>query len=67
MQAQTKAAVFLMACVAILSTIILASFFQAVGEQDGMSDNGCPKDVKMCPDGSNVSRVFPDCDFADCS
>jgi len=26
----------------------------------------CPQDAKLCPDGSYVSRVAPDCSFAEC-
>lgn len=27
----------------------------------------CAQDVKVCPDGSTVSRVLPSCDFASCN
>lgn len=27
---------------------------------------GCPEDAWMCPDGSSVVRVLPDCEFEDC-
>ncbi|MDP2951140.1 MAG: hypothetical protein Q8N55_02020 [bacterium] len=26
----------------------------------------CPQDAMQCPDGSSVSRVAPDCEFAEC-
>ena len=26
----------------------------------------CTMDVKICPDGSAVSRIPPDCDFSEC-
>ena len=28
--------------------------------------NGCPDDAKLCPDGTFVGRVPPDCDFEEC-
>lgn len=27
---------------------------------------GCQDDAKLCPDGSSVARVYPDCEFAEC-
>ncbi|MDE1874857.1 MAG: hypothetical protein KGI79_02100 [Patescibacteria group bacterium] len=27
----------------------------------------CPMDARLCPDGSYVGRVGPDCQFAECS
>ena len=33
------------------------------GEDDGVV---CTMDAKICPDGSGVGRVGPDCEFAPC-
>jgi len=27
---------------------------------------GCSEDAKICPDGSIVVRISPDCEFAEC-
>jgi hypothetical protein len=35
-------------------------------EDDSCLAVACPKDAKLCPDGSSVSRVAPDCEFAEC-
>ena len=37
-------------------------------ELNGENNNGaiCPQDVKVCPDGSTVSRRGPACEFAEC-
>ena len=31
------------------------------------SPNACPQDAKLCPNGSYVGRVGPNCEFADCA
>ncbi len=39
------------------------------GNQDNNPANGgsaCPQDAKVCPDGSSVGRVGPNCEFAPC-
>lgn len=33
---------------------------------EGYCDMPCPEDAKVCPDGSTVSRIRPDCEFAPC-
>jgi hypothetical protein len=32
----------------------------------GLGDVACTMDAKLCPDGSTVGRVGPDCHFAPC-
>ena len=34
--------------------------------QDGTKPVACPEDAKVCPDGSSVGRILPNCEFAPC-
>jgi len=34
--------------------------------QEGKAPVACPEDAKICPDGTAVTRVPPDCEFAPC-
>jgi len=34
--------------------------------QDKGNDVVCTQEVKLCPDGNAVARVFPNCEFAPC-
>jgi hypothetical protein len=66
MKPETKALVFLVAVVLILSAIIISSFIIAVNEEKKAVQEGCADDVKTCPDGSNVTRELPECVFRPC-
>jgi hypothetical protein len=35
-------------------------------QMGGNNNIACPADAKICPDGSAVGRVGPDCEFAPC-
>ena len=37
--------------------------FLSSKDEDGVA---CPTDAKICPDGSSVGRIPPDCEFAEC-
>lgn len=37
---------------------------ESYGEENAIL---CPQDVRLCPDGSYVARVAPDCQFAACT
>lgn len=49
----------------ILIGLLIGTFFifQKLNHQQEIF---CPRDVKECPDGSFVSRIFPNCEFAPC-
>jgi hypothetical protein len=54
-------------CVVIF--IILMFVASASSERKDPEDGGevfCTMDAKICPDGSSVGRVGPDCEFAPC-
>lgn len=52
------------------NTVFVAVLFAAglflVGCIETPSPSGCAKDTKICPDGSSVQRVLPNCEFASC-
>lgn len=36
------------------------------GGDDAVENVACTMDAKLCPDGSYVGRIAPDCEFAAC-
>jgi hypothetical protein len=64
MDAQLKAGLFLVLVVLILSLLTFAAFINGLGGE--RLESGCPADTKLCPDGSRVGRVLPDCGFPEC-
>ena len=72
--ATVSAAAFLLALVAVpnvqatLGDIGIGDLVDEVG--DTLEDLGtakvCVSDIKICPDGSQVLRLLPDCDFEAC-
>jgi len=57
--------------VIILTVFLIASMGFIIAKEE-ISTNvkdeliACTMDVKMCPDGSYVGRIAPDCEFAPC-
>lgn len=51
---------------AIAFMIILIVAFGCIQQPPGLNITACPADAKLCPDGSAVGRVGPDCEFAPC-
>ena len=55
-----------------LALVFIGSLFifpKVVSHDDEVSDNetvACTEEVKVCPDGTMVGRVAPNCDFAAC-
>ena len=43
--------------------LIVVSISGCIDSEDQIA---CPADAKLCPDGSSVSRIAPDCEFAEC-
>jgi plastocyanin len=51
----------------VLALVVVGAVFYFSSSSNPYSNSGvCAQDAKQCPDGSYVSRVAPDCDFADC-
>ncbi len=53
--------------VVIFTLILLAGLiwlFYSLSSKD--QEIACPADAKLCPDGSYVGRIGPDCEFAEC-
>jgi len=48
----------------IIGAVIVV--FIAIALQQNSQPRACTEEVKLCPDGSAVGRVAPDCDFAPC-
>lgn len=48
--------------IAVLAVVILILLIA----NEGPEPVACPADAKICPDGSAVGRVPPDCEFAEC-
>lgn len=55
--------------IAVLSIAIIGIGGYAAYQYYFISDEPvvCTKDAKVCPDGSTVGRVLPDCEFAKCT
>lgn len=51
---------------AILLILLVMSFSGCIQGEDSGDSVACPADAKICPDGSTVTRVPPDCEFAVC-
>ena len=71
MKAETKALIFLVVAILIISVIIIASFGKSLEneknlEKERKASEECSTDVKTCPDGSQVSRIQPTCEFRPC-
>jgi nitrogen fixation-related uncharacterized protein len=66
MKADTKAALFMAVVILVISAITVIAFLNAVDNEQGMDSQGCPDDTRLCPDGSVVERVLPDCEFRPC-
>lgn len=49
-----------------ISTYIFFSYFLSFLKENFFQEKVCPLDVKVCLDGTLVSRVFPECNFAPC-
>jgi hypothetical protein len=53
--------------------IIIASLFLIAGAAMAIipllsqKEKACTMEAKLCPDGSSVGRIGPDCEFAECS
>lgn len=58
----TKMALFMAATLAILTAAISGFAVERMSEP-----LICRQDAKLCPDGSSVERVGPNCEFADCA
>ena len=57
--------------VIILTVFLIASMGFIIAKEEISTDVkdeliACTMDVKMCPDGSYVGRIAPDCEFAPC-
>ncbi|MBD3388099.1 MAG: hypothetical protein GF416_03545 [Candidatus Altiarchaeales archaeon] len=69
MKPETKAAIFFLTVLVLLSAITIASFIQSVenekNERDSMGE-GCPGDNFTCPDGTVAHRMLPYCEFEPC-
>lgn len=53
---------------AVLCLLIFMLISGCIGEPQtpDAEEIACPKDLKICPDGSSVFRLPPDCEFAPC-
>jgi hypothetical protein len=49
----------------IIAVVLLLGFVDAPREEI-LEQTGCSEDAKVCPDGSLVSRIGSDCEFAPC-
>jgi hypothetical protein len=47
--------------------VVIFGLILAVTLLDRQRFEGCPEDLRICPDGISVSRVPPQCDFAACA
>ncbi|MCX6776958.1 MAG: serpin family protein [Candidatus Micrarchaeota archaeon] len=50
----------------ILVLLLLASLFLLSGCAQTNQPNACTEEAKLCPDGTAVGRVGPNCEFAPC-
>lgn len=51
----------------IIGALVLGLVWYLGNNQWGKAgQKGCTEDAKICPDGSAVGRVLPDCEFAPC-
>ncbi|MDD5163723.1 MAG: hypothetical protein PHD95_05970 [Candidatus ainarchaeum sp.] len=50
----------------ILMVILIALALLAVGCTTANPPQACTMEAKLCPDGSSVGRVLPNCEFAPC-
>jgi len=64
-RSDTKAIIFVAVVVAIIIAVTLIGFMREAGKADEQT-RGCPNDAKVCPDGTTVGRVLPNCEFARC-
>ena len=44
----------------------ISEFIPFVNKQDQPQPVACTEEAKVCPDGSSVGRIPPDCEFAEC-
>ena len=49
--------------IAIIILVVLGGFYLFSSREQ---QTACTLEAKICPDGSSVSRVAPNCDFAPC-
>lgn len=53
----------------IFFSVLIAGSFLINKNKEGIQENkqvACTEEAKLCPDGSSVDRVSPDCEFAEC-
>ncbi len=50
----------------IIIVILISGMFLAFGCLESPEPAACTAEAKLCPDGSYVGRVLPDCEFAPC-
>ncbi len=58
------------ALILILVAVVAFAVFSDHANHDNRSNNGtvaCTTDAKICPNGTTVGRIAPDCEFAPCS
>jgi len=59
----TRNKIIIIAGIIIAIIAVIAIWFLIKGGEEPVA---CTMDAKLCPDGSYVGRVSPDCDFASC-
>jgi hypothetical protein len=50
----------------IVFSFLLVFIVACAPAQTVQEPAGCTEEAKLCPDGSSVGRVGPDCEFAPC-
>lgn len=60
---QSKHALILVLC---LGGALIAYLIFVPEKQQQLGDTACTMEAKLCPDGSYVGRVGPNCAFAPC-
>lgn len=63
----TQKVIIILAVILLISVgVLLSGRYKFKGEKPRNTEIACTQDAKICPDGSAVGRVPPNCEFAPC-